>query len=480
MDGGVAAAPEGPAEVEAAPRAQASPADLHALVLELRSIVGDEWVYTQEHQLRTYESDGLLQYHVVPAAAVLPGTAEEVQAIVRACARAGVPWVARGAGSGLSGGALPIEDGVLVVVSRMKRVLEIDLENHRICVEPGVTNSNVSAVVGPAFFYPPDPSSQIVCSIGGNVAENSGGAHCFKYGFTTNYVTGLEVVLADGEMVQIGGVELDHPGYDLLGRVRRLGGHARRRHEDLAADRAIARDRQDAGRVLRLHARGRRGGVADRAGRRRARRDRDDGRARDRRLGADGPRRLSQGPRGGAARGARRRGARVRGALRRGRRDLRALRLRRRPGREGRGGAGAVLEDAQGRLPGDGPHLPQLLRPGRRDPAHQAARGARAHRRAGPRVRDDRRQRLPRRRRQPAPAGLLRRPQGGRGRAGRGAVREDPRRAAWRPAGRSPASTASASTRRSTCRRCSPSRTSTRSSGCAARSTPPGSPTRAR
>ncbi len=217
MDGGVAAAPEGPAEVEAAPRAQASPADLHALVLELRSIVGDEWVYTQEHQLRTYESDGLLQYHVVPAAAVLPGTAEEVQAIVRACARAGVPWVARGAGSGLSGGALPIEDGVLVVVSRMKRVLEIDLENHRICVEPGVTNSNVSAVVGPAFFYPPDPSSQIVCSIGGNVAENSGGAHCFKYGFTTNYVTGLEVVLADGEMVQIGGVELDHPGYDLLG-----------------------------------------------------------------------------------------------------------------------------------------------------------------------------------------------------------------------------------------------------------------------
>ena len=106
---------------------------------------------------------------------------------------------------------------MLIVVSRMKRVLEIDLDNHRVCVEPGVTNANVSAVVGPEFFYPPDPSSQIVCSIGGNVAENSGGAHCFKYGFTTNYVTGLEVVLADGEMVQIGGMELDHPGYDLLG-----------------------------------------------------------------------------------------------------------------------------------------------------------------------------------------------------------------------------------------------------------------------
>ena len=154
---------------------------------------------------------------MIPAAAVLPGSAEEVQAVVKACAKAGVPWVARGAGSGLSGGALPVADGVLIVVSRMKRVLDVDLANHRICVEPGVTNTNVSKAVGPEFFYPPDPSSQIVCSIGGNVAENSGGAHCFKYGFTTNYVTGLEVVLPDGEMVQIGGMELDHPGYDLLG-----------------------------------------------------------------------------------------------------------------------------------------------------------------------------------------------------------------------------------------------------------------------
>jgi glycolate oxidase len=187
------------------------------LVAQLRAICGESWVYTQEHQLRTYESDGLLQYKVVPVAAVLPGTAEEVQKVVAACARAGVPWVARGAGSGLSGGALPVHDGVLLVLSRMKRILEIDLDNGRVCVEPGVTNSNVSAAVGPAFFYPPDPSSQSVCSIGGNVAENSGGAHCFKYGFTTNYVTGLEVVLADGEMVQLGGAELDAPGYDLLG-----------------------------------------------------------------------------------------------------------------------------------------------------------------------------------------------------------------------------------------------------------------------
>ncbi len=187
------------------------------LVARLTEIVGDEWTYTAEHELRTYESDGLLQYHVTPAAAVLPATTEQVAAIVKACADAEVPWVARGAGSGLSGGALPIADGVLIVLARMTRILEVDLDNARICVEPGVTNANVSAAVGPAFFYPPDPSSQIVCSIGGNVAENSGGAHCFKYGFTTNYVTGLELVLSDGEVVQLGGKELDAPGYDLLG-----------------------------------------------------------------------------------------------------------------------------------------------------------------------------------------------------------------------------------------------------------------------
>jgi glycolate oxidase len=214
MDGRLGAAPEGPAIADDQP---AEPRDISPLVQELRRIAGDGWVYTAEHQLRTYESDGLLQYRSTPAAAVLPAGADEVQAVVRACAQHEVAWVARGAGSGLSGGALPVKDGVLIVLSRMKRILEIDLDNGRICVEPGVTNANVSAAVGPGFFYPPDPSSQIVCSIGGNVAENSGGAHCFKYGFTTNYVTGLEVVLADGELVQIGGHELDPPGYDLLG-----------------------------------------------------------------------------------------------------------------------------------------------------------------------------------------------------------------------------------------------------------------------
>jgi glycolate oxidase len=190
---------------------------MEELIGRLRSIVGEDWCFTQDHQLRTYESDGLLQYAVRPGVAVLPADAEQVQACVRACAEAEVPWVARGSGSGLSGGALPLADGVLIVTSRMARILEIDPVNQRICVEPGVTNIAVSSAVAPDLFYPPDPSSQIVCSIGGNVAENSGGAHCFKYGFTTNYVCGLEVVLPDGELVTLGGQELDQPGYDLLG-----------------------------------------------------------------------------------------------------------------------------------------------------------------------------------------------------------------------------------------------------------------------
>ena len=189
----------------------------HDLIEKLREACGDDNVVTHPHQLRTYESDGLLRYRSTPRAVALPGSAEEVQAVVRACHEAEVPWVARGSGTGLSGGALPVEEGVLIAVNRMNRVLEVDLDNQRVVVEPGVTNLDVSAAVGPTHFYPPDPSSQIVCSIGGNVAENAGGAHCFKYGFTTNYVTGLELVLPDGELITIGGKELDQPGYDLLG-----------------------------------------------------------------------------------------------------------------------------------------------------------------------------------------------------------------------------------------------------------------------
>ena len=122
------------------------------LASKLRDVVGADWCYTAEHQLRTYESDGLLQYSELPAIALLPGSAEQVQACVRLCAEAGVPWVARGSGSGLSGGALPVADGVLIVTSRMKRVLEVDLANQRICVEPGVTNTAVSTAVAPDSF----------------------------------------------------------------------------------------------------------------------------------------------------------------------------------------------------------------------------------------------------------------------------------------------------------------------------------------
>jgi glycolate oxidase len=188
-----------------------------ALVSRLEGVVGDEHVITHRRQLATYESDGLLQYASTPAMVVLPGSADEVAAVVRACHEAEMPWTARGAGSGLSGGAMPVEGGVLIGLSRMRSILEVDLDNGRVLAEPGVTNIAVSQAVGPTHFYPPDPSSQIVCTIGGNVAENSGGAHCFKYGFTTNYVTGLELVLPDGSQISVGGRELDHPGYDLMG-----------------------------------------------------------------------------------------------------------------------------------------------------------------------------------------------------------------------------------------------------------------------
>jgi glycolate oxidase len=191
--------------------------DLSALASRFESICEPARVITERGQLSTYQSDGLLHFKVIPKVAVLPESAEEVRAIVSACHDQGVAWVARGSGTGLSGGAVPVEDGVLIVLTRMRKVLDVDLVNQRVVVEPGVTNVQVSEAVAPDFFYPPDPSSQIICSIGGNVSENSGGAHCFKYGFTTNYVMGLELVLPDGRLITVGGREADLPGYDLVG-----------------------------------------------------------------------------------------------------------------------------------------------------------------------------------------------------------------------------------------------------------------------
>ena len=187
------------------------------LIEALTAICGPERVIAERHALHTYGSDGLLQYHEVPRVAVLPESAQEVRAVVALCAQENVPFVARGSGTGLSGGAVPVRQGILIVLTRMRRIIEVDLDAQRVVVEPGVTNLEVSRAVAPTHFYPPDPSSQIVCSIGGNVAENSGGAHCFKYGFTTNYVTGLEVVLPTGETAVFGGKQDCPFGYDLIG-----------------------------------------------------------------------------------------------------------------------------------------------------------------------------------------------------------------------------------------------------------------------
>ncbi|HET7387373.1 MAG TPA: FAD-linked oxidase C-terminal domain-containing protein [Nocardioidaceae bacterium] len=177
-------------------------------------------VITDHARLRTYECDGLAYYKVTPGLAVMPETAEQLATIIRACAEHGLPFVARGSGTGLSGGALPRADGVLIVTSRMRAVREVRREDQRAVVEPGVINLDVSRAAAPyGYHYAPDPSSQQVCSIGGNVAENSGGAHCLKYGFTTNHVLGAEMVTPQGEIVQLGTMAPDAPGYDLLGAV---------------------------------------------------------------------------------------------------------------------------------------------------------------------------------------------------------------------------------------------------------------------
>jgi glycolate oxidase len=185
---------------------------------EFRSIVGQRGLICSPEELRTYDSDALANFRVTPQAVLLPDSTEQVVAIVRVCHREQIPFVARGSGTGLSGGALPVQNGIVISLARMNRILEVDFSNARVVVEPGVINLNVTARVAPQdYFYAPDPSSQSICSIGGNVAENSGGAHCLKYGFTTTHVLGLEVVLPNGELVHLGSTTLDNPGYDLCG-----------------------------------------------------------------------------------------------------------------------------------------------------------------------------------------------------------------------------------------------------------------------
>ena len=190
------------------------------IVTALRDIVPGEGVVADEDSLRAYESDGLTAYRQPPMVAVLPENLEQVSRILRWCNGNGVKVVPRGSGTSLSGGALPLADAVLLCMSKFNRVLEVDYENRIAVVQPGVTNLAISqAVEEQGFYYAPDPSSQIACSIGGNVAENSGGVHCLKYGLTTNNVLGVELVLMDGEVIRLGGRHLDPAGLDLLGVV---------------------------------------------------------------------------------------------------------------------------------------------------------------------------------------------------------------------------------------------------------------------
>jgi glycolate oxidase len=188
------------------------------LVQEIERAIGAAAILRDDAELLAFESDGLARLRARPALVVFPKCVEDVQAIVRACHARGVPFVSRGHGTGLSGGALPHPDGVLIVMTRLNRIIDVDIPNQRITVEPGVINLDVSRRVAAAgYYYAPDPSSQLICSIGGNVAENSGGAHCLKYGFTVHHVIGLEVVLSDGTVAHVGGEALDVPGIDLLG-----------------------------------------------------------------------------------------------------------------------------------------------------------------------------------------------------------------------------------------------------------------------
>jgi glycolate oxidase len=190
------------------------------IVAALRQIVPGEGVIASEAERRAYESDGLTAYRQLPMVVVLPSRVEEVAAILRYCREMGVKIVPRGAGTSLSGGALPLADGVLLGMAKFNRILDIDYDNRCVTAQPGVTNLALTQAVEHAgFYYAPDPSSQIACTIGGNVAENSGGVHCLKYGLTTNNILAIEMVTIDGEVIRLGGKHFDAEGYDLLGVV---------------------------------------------------------------------------------------------------------------------------------------------------------------------------------------------------------------------------------------------------------------------
>ncbi len=247
----------------------------------LRQIVPGEGVIDTEYEMRPYESDGVTAYRQLPLVVVLPSTTEQVSKVLAYCQANNVPVVPRGAGTSLSGGALPLADGVLLGMGKFNRILDIDFDNRTVTAQPGVTNLGITtAVADNGFYYAPDPSSQIACTIGGNVAENSGGVHCLKYGLTTNNVMGVEMVLISGEIIRLGGQHLDSGGLDLLG----LGGPARRRHRGDGAHPQEARNRPRRPRRLPVLGRSRRLRRLDHRRRHHSRRHGDDG-------PHDGPRR---------------------------------------------------------------------------------------------------------------------------------------------------------------------------------------------
>ena len=430
------------------------------LIREMEGIVGAEGVVHEHEQLRTYECDGLMNYRVIPDLVVLPETGEHVQKVVKLCYDEGIPFVARGSGTGLSGGALPVESGVLIVLSRMRKILEVDIPNQRIVVEPGVVNMWVSQeVADEGYYYAPDPASQIVSSIGGNLAENSGGVHCLKYGFTTNHVMGAEVVLPDGSVTHIGGGRApDAPGYDLLGafvgsegtlgiatritlRLCRVPEAVRTLlagFEDTegaggavsgiigegiipaaiemmdrltmeAVEAAVHPGLPDAGAVLVIELDGPEAEVEEQFGR--VLEICEENEATEIRVAEDDE------------------------------------------------GARPLLEGPQGRFRCYGPHLQRLLRPGRRHPAHGAPRGPWQDLRARRGVRPAGRQRLPRGGRESASLSFSTtttpraRPRGPRSWPARSSS------PAWSTGDLSPGSTASGRTRRSTCPGCSPTTT---------------------
>ena len=380
-----------------------------AIVEDLRRLVGADAVIADEDGRRAYETDALTAYRRLPLVVVLPASTEEVSRVLAYCHQHGIKVVARGAGTSLSGGALPAEDAVVVGISRMNRVLEIDYMNRVARVEVGITNLGISDVVRARdFFYAPDPSSQLACTLAGNIGMNSGGAHCLKYGVTTNNVLGLKMVLMDGEVIEIGGAHLDSPGYDLLGLV--IGSEGQLgiateatvrilRAAEGARPMLLGFDSSEAAGqcVCRHHRRGHR-----------PRRHRVHGPAGDPRL-----RGLRQGrlPARGRGDADRRGGGIERGDRRPARRHHRhrqAVRAQGDAHQPERGAERGHLEGTQGGVRRHRPHL-RLLLHGRRHPARQAGRGAGRHLAHLRQARPARRQHLPCRRRQPAPLGALRR-----------------------------------------------------------------------